>query len=310
LVKKGEIPKAFKNPKNALKVARVRFDNVAGKILFKNTAGLGCNLDGRKTLSSIKNKKYFDTVNPIVEEIKEKGFVNLGYPFDGAIIEKIYEKYNKLIEDDNFSFVVTKHDDHIFSRTINRAFKKIPEVKNLITEELSNMVSNYYGANFKVLHVRMWRNYHVPDEIIKKKEVFGNNWHCDGANSTITTMFVNLSNVKEENGPLHVQSINRTKKLLKLGYKSRYEYNVPIDILEDSENIVKHTGSSGSTIWANTQYIFHRAGIPEKGHYRDFMQLRFLPTNTPLEENWPDYCEDANDEILFDKHGNLDGIYH
>lgn len=40
------------------------------------------------------------------------------------------------------------------------------------------------------------------------------------------------------------------------------------------------------------------------------MQLRFLPTDTPLQENWPDYCEDSNAEIVYDKQGNLDGIYH
>lgn len=310
MVKKEEIPKAFKNPKNALKVASVRLDNLAGKIFFKNTAGLKCNLDGKKTLSSIKNKKNFDTINPVVEEIKEKGFVNLGHPFDGSLIEKILEKYNKMIEDDRISFVLSKHDGHVYSRMLNRAFKKIPEVKNLITKELSDMISNYYGANFKVFHVQMWRNYYVPNDITMKKEMFGNNWHCDGANSSITTMFINLSNVNDENGPLYVQNIKRTKELLKLGYKSRYDYNVPIEVLEDPKNIVKHTGSSGSTIWANTQYIFHRAGIPEKGHYRDLMQLRFLPSNIPLQEDWPDYCEGSNAEIIYNKQGHFDGIYH
>jgi len=49
MVKASEVPKAIKNPKNAVKVAQSRFNFSVGKLLFKNTAGLEANLKGRKS---------------------------------------------------------------------------------------------------------------------------------------------------------------------------------------------------------------------------------------------------------------------
>jgi len=311
LVKKEEIPKAIGNPRNAFKVARVRLDNLAGKIVFKNTAGFKSNVEGRKTLSKLKKTSSDShSINPKVYEIKEKGYVNLNHPFELSIIEKIREKYNKMIEDDQYSFVLSKYEDQVYARMLNRAFKLIPEVKELFTNDIIELVRQYYGSNFQIYHVQMWRNYHVTKEILERKEVFGNRWHCDGANTAITTMFVNLSNVTDKNGPLRVQTIQRTKELLKMGYKSRYDYNIPLEILEDPKHVVKHLGSPGSTIWANTQFIFHSAGIPDLENTRNLMQFRFIPSEDPLREDWPEHCEDNNAENSYNKNSEYHEGYH
>jgi len=300
-VKKEEIPKAIKNPRNAAKVARVRLDSVIGKLLFKNTAGLESNLKGLKTQSKIKKTRTKivppEKENSYVKELRKNGLVNLGYPFDKSIIQKITKKYNNMIEDDRHSFVRSQYDGKVYSRMINRIGEKIPELEELLSDEIKEMVSEYYQGNFQVLYLTMWRNYHVPPEVSAKKEMFSSNWHCDGGDSTVTTLFVNITEVSNRNGPFHIMSKQRTKELVKMGFKSRHEYKLPNEVMEDPKHVVKHIGKPGSTAWASTILCLHRADNPEPGEFRDILQYRFIPSNEPLREDWIKSCQDSSIEI-------------
>ena len=97
MVRKDEIPKAIKNPKNAVKVARVRLDNVMGKLLFKNTAGLEANFKGIQTQSKIKKTRKknisLEKENHNIKKLRNDGFVDLGHILDESLLEKIKEKY-------------------------------------------------------------------------------------------------------------------------------------------------------------------------------------------------------------------------
>jgi len=305
MVKKDEIPKAIKNPANAVKVARVRLDNVMGKLLFKNTAGLEANLKGIKTQSKIKktrNKKIsLENENPKINELRKNGLVDLGHPFDNVLIKKIKEKYEKMIEDDEYSFVRSEFEGKVYSRMINRIGEKLPEINDLLIDEIKKMVSEYYQGNFQVIYVTMWRNYHVPAEISSKKEIFSSNWHCDGGDSTVTTLFVNISDVTDEQGPFRIVSSERTKELIKMGFKSRYEYNLSEEVMEDPKHVLKHIGTMGSTVWGNTIHCLHRASNPTLDQHRDILQFRFKPSNEPLEEDWIIKCQDSASEIRQNK---------
>lgn len=304
MVKKSEIPKAMRNPKKAVEVGYSRFNMAAGKMLFKNTAGLEANIQGWKTRHKMKkthNKVLTKELqNPLVSEIKDKGYVNLGCPFDKNTLNKIIEKYNIIIEDDRYSFVRSQYKGKTCSRMVNRTFRQIPEVKDLLTPKMLDMVEEYYSGNFQVIYTMMWRNYHVPPEIAANNEIFSSYWHCDGADTTASTLYINLTEVKDDDGPLHLQSKSRTKELVKMGFNYRSDYNLPDNVVEDPKFVVKHTGASGSAIWANTCLCLHRAGIPEPEHYRDILQFRFLPSEEPLRERWTEYCIDSHSETKND----------
>lgn len=302
MVKASEIPKAIKNPKNAVKVAHSRFNFSMGKLLFKNTAGLEANLKGRKSRQLMKKYHHREQPkNPKVIELQKNGYVNLGIPFDRKILEKVIEKYNKMIEDDEFSFVRSEYKGKVYSRMINRAHKQIPELKSMITEELKELFREHFGGNFQIVYTAMWRNYHVPPEVQAEKEIFSSGWHCDGANTEEITLFINLSDVKEDDGPLHIQSIERTEELVKLGFKTRQDPGLPLNILEDPKHLIKHTGKPGTTILANSSICMHQAGIPEAGRIRDIMQFRIDPSIEPLKDDWELYCEDSHSEIRYEK---------
>lgn len=296
--RKGYIGKAIKNPKNAIYVARTNLDAIVGRILFKNTAGLMNNLEGKKTESKIAKKSIkIQHLDPTVIHFQDNGYANLGSPFNDLLIKQISDKYNKMIEDDEFSIIRSQYEGKVYSRAINRAHRFFPELENLITPNLIKMVEQYYESHFQIVDITMWRTYHVPLEVSSKKEIFGNYWHCDGDNTTITTIFVDLTDVTDKDGPLHIISSERTKELIKIGYKTRHNYNIPVEILEDQKYVLKHVGPKGSTMWVNTQYCLHRAGIPEERRYRDMLQLRFIPHEEPLASNWLEKCKDNNLEI-------------
>lgn len=298
--RKGYFVKAIKNPKNAVYVVRTNLDIIIGRMLFKNTAGLMNNLEGKKTESKIK-KKLINAQNPdsTVIHFRDNGLTNLGSPFNDLLIKEIADKYNKMIEDDKFSIIRSQYEGKVYSRMINRPHRLFPELKNLITPNLIKMIEQYYKIHFQIVDVTMWRTYHVPSEVTSKKEIFGNNWHCDGDNTTITTIFVNLTDVTEKDGPLHLVPSERTKELIKMGYKTRHNYNIPMEILEDQKYVLEHVGSKGSSIWVNTQHCLHRAGIPEEGRYRDMLQFRFIPSEKPLSSDWLEKCRENNLEINY-----------
>jgi len=253
----------------------------------------------RKMMMKYSTKEQ--SKNPKVFELKKNGYVNLGIPFDNKILQKVLEKYNRMIEDDEFSFVRSEYKGKVYSRMINRAHKQIPELKNMITEEIKDLFREYFGGNFQIVYTAMWRNYHVPPEVQAEKEIFSSGWHCDGVNTEEITLFINLSDVKEKNGPLHLQSIKRSKELVKLGFKTRQDPGLPLNVLDDPKYVVKHMGPPGTTILANSSKCMHKAGFPEAGVLRDIMQFRIDPSIESLRDDWDMYCEESYSEIRNDE---------
>lgn len=293
-MKKRYIKKAIKNPKNALYVARVNIDQITGRKLFKNDAGLRHNILGK--ISQLKTKKTIDVKaeNTKISELDEKGYASLGIPFKTSDVENIISKYKQMIEDDEHSVIRTEYKNKVYSRMISQVYKKIPQIANLLTDEIKDGLKQHYKGNFQVHHVLAWRNHHVPPEIIEEKKLFASNWHCDGRDTSRVTLFINLSDVTEEHGPLHVQSKQRTKELIKMGFRGRHNYNLPEKVMEDPNYVVKNIGPPGTSVLCNPQLCFHRAGIPGPNKIRDIMEIRFKPSNRPLDKDWIDKIDEEN----------------
>ncbi len=299
MVKPSEIPKAIRNPKNALKVAKSRFNFSTGKLLFKNTAGLESNLMGKKSRKELKKIQLKFKIKPNgnqnASELEKIGHTYLGHIFDEKLIERLSNRFNEIIENDEFSFVRSQYKGQVFSRQIRLAHLNIPEIKKLLNEKVVDLLEQYYKTPFKVVDVFAWRNYHVPPEIAKKHEIFSSYWHCDGRDTTWTKLFVHVSDVTEDDGPFMVQTIERTKELVKQGFQTRQNPGIPIKILEDPKYVTKCTGTKGTTLVANLTLSFHRASIPSPGHHRDLIQFQFAPSDEFIEDNWPEKLESTRD---------------
>jgi len=301
LVKKSEFGKAVKNPKKAIGIAKTRMDNFTGKLLFKNTAGLQNNLQG--SLTKFKTRK--DTriskksvPQNMISDLRTKGFANLDNPFDELLIKQIQKEYNEAIENDKQSFIRTEYEGQVFSRMINTAWKTIPSSQKLVSEYVQDIIEEYFQGYFQVLDITAWRNHHVPKEITEKKELYASHWHCDGKNTAIITLFINLKDVTENDGPFMIQSKQHTKELIKKGFDSRHEYNLPKEVIEDPKHVLKHIGKAGATMIVSTEECLHRASHPTADHFRDILQIRFIPSNEPLNDDWPDRCVGTDYEKL------------
>lgn len=173
----------------------------------------------------------------------------------------------------------------------------IPEAVELLNDKIINIIEQYYKTYFKVEKFSFWRNYHVPSDILKKKELMSSNWHCDASNTSWVKLFVYLTDVTEDDGPFNVQSKERTKELMKLGYKNRNNYNLPQDVLENEKYVWKATGDMGTTLMCNCNLGLHKAEVPKPGRYRDLIQFQFAPSNEPLTKDWYKTFVDPNEPI-------------
>lgn len=276
------LKRSIKDPKGAVGFLYRRgiwkADHFMSKKIYGNASGFFSNFVGRKKLTK-------DNLKP--SKFRDNGYDALGIPFEKDLIEKIISKYNKLIMDEKYALKRTNNGE-VYRIELKNTSRLIPELAGLINKKIIGLLEDYYGSHFAVKAVFSWRNYHINDEYVDgtKKELFSSRWHCDRLSVEKTKLFVNLINVTEKDGPLHLQPGPRTKELIKMGFGSREDYKLNQEILEDPNHVVKAIGPPGSAILANSSVCFHRAGIPEQGHYRDILEFVFVPSSEPLAEDW------------------------
>jgi len=282
---RGKISRSIKNPKKTFTRNFNRVDDLAGKKLFGNTVGFKRNLAGSKELSKGK-KSNLENDNPLAFELQQNQFLLLPNFYDHSLIDDVKAQYDTLIENDDTSIQLSVVDGTCYSRHIMEPLSNLPILKKFINEKIIKILSDFYGRNFMIKQVNCFRNYHVPQEIVSKHEMFADHWHCDRRNISEIKLFVCLRDVTEKDGPFHVQTLERTKQLMKLGFGSRDNYNLSKDELENPQFMKSGIGSSGTVYFANANLCLHKAGIPDSGHFRDLINFIFVPVDEPLPHDW------------------------
>jgi len=283
----GKIPRSIKDPKKAFLRNITRIDDYAGKKVFGNTVGLKRNFAG--SMNKPKLDELLKKSNPKAYDLAQNEFLLLEKIYDDNVISKIKSKYDQLMESEENSVVVSEHEGQVFSRHIKRPIQLLPELENLLIDDVTNIIKGYYGRNFQIKQVVCYRNYHVPSEISSQFEMFADHWHCDRRNTSEMKLFVCLSDVTEDDGPFHVQSMEQTKYLMNAGFGTRENYDLPEEVLEDTKYVKKAIGSSGSAYFGNANRCMHKAGIPAIGHVRDIANFVFVPSDESLKDDWKDH---------------------
>ena len=268
--------------KKSLNGAYRKIGNIMGKKFFGNTVGMTNNVNGIRGVRKTRKDEFKN----IKSDFEEKGYVGLGRPYDESLIKGIKEKFQKLIEDDEHSVVSNEFEGKVYMRNLKSPETDIPEIENLLTEDIIKKLQEYYHGYFRVNRIQTWRNYGVSEEVDSRKELLSNRWHCDHRITYYTKLFVNLSDVTQEDGPFHVMSRKRTKELMDKGFKSRWDYNLDVNEMEDEKYVFRGIGEIGTAYIANPQLCLHRAGTPKENRYRDMLQFRFEPSDKPISKNW------------------------
>lgn len=284
----------FKKLKSKSVIAFNKVDEGAGKKFFGNTTGVVNNLTGRSKLNTSIDENLKNE-NPELYHLKKHGFTKYENNYKKELVERLSEKFDRLIEDEKTSFPSSGFKGHVYQRVMKNPEKIFPELAELITKDVREFNDGYYKTNYKIKYILCVRNYPVPKEIRKEREMFANFWHMDNRNSSELKFFVYLSDVTEKDGPFHVQSKERTKELIKLGFGNRDHYDLPLDVLEDPNHVKKMTGPKGTTLYGNVTVCLHRAGDPDEGHQRDMVQIFLVPSEKPFSDDWINDVEEYTD---------------
>lgn len=211
--------------------------------------------------------------------------------YNHGTIKNIRSKFEDFIEDGDGVGTI-EHDGEVYSRGIGTHlpdvrfnFEQFTEVEKLINDEVRELLKSYYGSYFQIDYMKLYRNYHVPSEIIETTEVYSDQWHTDSYQPNAMKIFVNLNDVTNSHGPLHVAPREDTKNIVGMTY-SRKQEGVPGRIVEQKSDVIKATGKTGTATFANSNLCLHRASNPAEGNVRDLAMLVFNPSDEPLPENW------------------------
>lgn len=133
------------------------------------------------------------------------------------------------------------------------------ETVNNIISELSEEI----GVKFKLESTLVWRNFHTDNP-----KAYSADWHFDRRPTNWFRFFIILSNINNRtDGPFTFQQ--NTKLYPKI--YSREKLSKIASLLDNESEIL--VGDPGLITAVNTQYLLHRAGIPQSGKSRDMMEI-------------------------------------
>lgn len=267
------------------------------KLLFGNAVRFPYNVHGLASewLARRRSSVERDGMDERAETLRGEGYVELGQPHDPTLVESLADTFQRLIENDEYAkprYPMDLDTEEAYSWTLRDPVSDFPELLDLITDDIVDILRNYYGSNVELYTDRTTagRNAHVPRAVVEASETFSNYWHCDSHRTDKIKLFVPLGDVTEDDGPLHVITKSQTKRLVRNDHYSHRERDshIPGSAIEDQAEVRTFTGPAGSTALANTQTTIHRAGIPAEGRHRDLVQFQFGPSGRPLEAQLAD----------------------
>ncbi len=250
--------------------------------------------------------------------------------FEVDFIKRYYEKGFFKTNQNSIKLVnfinenIIKPQEKNIKKDAKKYLFQIP--KNLREELLDQILEDYeptikelekfYNNKISIAEIVVRRNYPLNDSDyyknkIRKKEmeVYNNYYHIDFYVSAYFKMFINLTDVNVENGPLHIYDIKSTGEYLKkYNYNSRFDYE-PSE-LEDKLKL--NCGKKGESLIADTTKCLHRAGIVKEG-YRDMLFIIFglVPKTTSLNKlsNTLSYFNNLDNDSLWNQSNNFTKIY-
>jgi hypothetical protein len=274
-----------------LKWTAIGIANIPSRIIYANTAGLLNNFFPLREL-----KKFKNTSNVSLQQIQpaairaadllhKEGAYLIRSNYPEGLLKTIHKKYVEMIKNDLYS----TPSPNGCSRYLKNADKNIPELKELISTKLQEILKVYYGCYFTISDISAWRNHHVPEINIAtenaKYDVFSNTFHHDALPRTSLRLFVLLSDgVTKNTGAFRYHNKTNSEKIVKsLGFFSRpYMSKSAREKLLDPQTIEYFGGNMGDAALCNTQECLHAASIPEEGSFRDMIQFVIHPSKKPI----------------------------
>lgn len=274
---------------NRAKIYLTALTSVIPKLIFGNTVGFKHNLLPIYQLYKLRKKHQitFDFPEAISEKsskLSTYGFIEMKNALKMEDVQNVKAKYDSMIEN-NASSVSSPNG---YTRFLKNPIEQIPEISNLLSKDLSDIIRCYYKTDFRIQSVRAWRNYHVPGYDPDTMDAFSNTFHNDDLPVTGLRVFILLSeNVTRETGSTRFLDKIRSKELVRsMKYFHRFKLSKKsIKGLNDPSKLIYFEGGLGDLCVCNTQECLHAASIPKKGTLRDILQFEVYPASGNLADN-------------------------
>jgi hypothetical protein len=251
-----------------------------GRVAYGNLCSFSYNFEGRRNLHRLRAKapQAVGQTSVFLKAMSQYGFYQPPTPIKHELMSEVIADYLSALADTNRSKSVMSQKAKeaglgIYCRAVDET--NVSKLGKLLTAENDSLITAYFGGPPEVRIACARRNEHVPPRIAQEFDIYSNSWHCDNEPSDRLKMFVALSDIDADCGPLHLLSRPTTRRMLWRGFKNRDDYGMPIGQIEDPNRLVKFVGSIGSVMFVNVTQCLHRAGVPAPGHHRDIAEFQF-----------------------------------
>jgi hypothetical protein len=214
-------------------------------------------------------------------EVDRLGFSVLDPHYPAGLIDEIRAGYEKYIDQEDETADMGPIDPEVVRYVIDPA-SKVPQLRQLLTPQILDVLDEFYGGRWQIGHVRMWRIEHLTPEQHKSLH-YGNLWHCDRHPTNTIKLFVQITeNVTDESGAFRLHPIPSTRRIMRTGYLGTGRaVGLARRALDHPKRVVLFTVPAGTTAFVNTERCLHRAGVPPQGMTRGMVQLTFRPAPQP-----------------------------
>ena len=266
------------------------FSIFLSRVLLSNEGGLDLFVLGKIKLFwarlCFNNNSASYQADDVLLDLRRNKVAKVDLNIPSKTLETIRTKIEQHIENPKYSQVRGSRygntEKKYYTRILKDAVFSVSEIKDILTPELCNTIQDYFKSNIGITSVLIWRNYHV-DESEGNKVKYSNDWHYDYIAPTELKLFINMTDVTEDHGPLHViPHLSSVKLYQNKIFRGRHKEN-NIEAIEATSDLIKHTGNAGSAVFTHASYCLHRADIPKKGKFRDMLEIQFHPSSNPLD---------------------------
>ncbi len=263
-----------------------------GRLLFANMDPLSRHIRSFFVLRRVRAEAAVKTRSDVLfapEELRRHGYVMLKAIYPPRLVDTIRQKATDALSrpDGRLTRQNAAPDGNHYSWYVKDLASVVPEVQEILTDEIVAAVENYHQAHIRVSTVKCYRNSAVPEAVYAQREMHSNHWHFDHHRGAgLIKIFYLVDDVTDEDGPFCLQPRPRSVFFMRNGFGDRDDYRVPDSLLEDPDHMIKLTGPAGTVMVCDTTVCLHRASKVAAGRDRDIVQFQLMPSKTPLASDW------------------------
>ncbi len=144
-------------------------------------------------------------------------------------------------------------------------FELFPECSQLLTDRTKTTLHQYYGANFQVFNIHIYRTYRPSDDSeLGDGGAYGSTlcWHQDASPSDTLKLFFLLGDVSIEDGPMLMLNRKKSQDIISSYKVFNHKKHGRPQQFESIQYDMAYCGQKGTGLIVNTNTCLHRASIP------------------------------------------------